>query len=107
DHAVHAALGRQHQRLGVLRVRRADADDVDAAGVEHRPGADVPVAGAAEPPATPPPPRARAAPPRPPPPAAPPPRWPGRGPAVAGADDADPNLRGHGLRSLSGGEGGG
>jgi hypothetical protein len=34
---VDAALCRQNERVGVLRVRRAGPDHVDAAGVRHRP----------------------------------------------------------------------
>ncbi len=37
DDTMNAALGGQHQRIGVLGVRRADTDDVDLAGVEHGP----------------------------------------------------------------------
>ena len=35
DYAVDAALGGHYQRLVVVRVGRADADDVDTAAVEH------------------------------------------------------------------------
>jgi hypothetical protein len=50
DDAVDAALGSEDQRVGVLGVGGADADDVDTAGVEHGAGGvvvvgDVPLLG--------------------------------------------------------------
>ena len=45
DDAVDAALSRQYQRFGVLGVGRTHADDVESAGVEHRPRRVVMVRG--------------------------------------------------------------